>query len=72
MAQEYSLKDVCQALRLPRSSYYAWRRRGPSRRAFDNQRLRDKLSELFVSSRHTLRQPAFDGLFATPRHRLQP
>ena len=57
MAQQYSIQDVCQALRLPRSSYYAWRRRGPSRRASENQRLRDKLSELFISSRHTYGSP---------------
>ncbi len=29
MAQHYSIKDVCQALRVPRSSYYAWLKRQP-------------------------------------------
>lgn len=57
MAQQYPIRDVCLALRVPRSSYYAWRRRSPSRRSVDNQQLRDKLSALFVSSRHTYGSP---------------
>jgi transposase InsO family protein len=57
MAQLYSIKDVCHALRLPRSSYYAWLGRGPSRRAVDNQRLRENLSRLFVSNRKVYGSP---------------
>src|SRR6185312_13495869 len=51
MSQHYHLRDVCHALQVPRSSYYAWRGREPGRRAQDNQRLREQLSHLFVSQR---------------------
>ena len=51
MSQHYHLRDVCQALRVPRSSYYAWRHRQPSRRTQENQRLREHLSQLFLSQR---------------------
>jgi len=57
MAQDYPIVDVCQALRVPRSSYYAWRHRGPSRRALDNQRLRQTLSSLFVAHRQVYGSP---------------
>lgn len=51
MSQHYHLRDVCHALQVPRSSYYAWRGREPGRRARDNQRLREQLGHLFVSQR---------------------
>ncbi len=57
MSQHYPIRDVCRALRVPRSSYYAWLRRGPSRRAADNQHLRHKLSELFVANRRVYGSP---------------
>ena len=57
MAQHYPLKDVCHALRLPRSSYYAWLNRAPSARALENQRLRENLARLFVSNRKVYGSP---------------
>jgi putative transposase len=57
MAQEYPIKDVCAALRVARSSYYAWLGRGPSRRTVDNQRLRENLSSLFVANRKVYGSP---------------
>ena len=57
MAQQYSIKDICHALRMPRSSYYAWLRRALSGRALENQQLRDKLFELFVSNRKVYGSP---------------
>jgi putative transposase len=57
MAQEYPIKDVCAVLRVPRSSYYAWLNRRPSRRAAENQRLREKLASLFVSNRKVYGSP---------------
>ena len=57
MSQHYPLRDVCQALRVPRSSYYAWHRRGPSRRSLENQRLRQTLSRLFVTHRRVYGSP---------------
>lgn len=57
MAQEYHLQDVCEALRVPRSSYYAWLKRQPSARAKANQILCAKLSELFVTYRQVYGSP---------------
>jgi putative transposase len=57
MAQHYPILDVCQALRVPRSSYYAWRRRGPSRRALENQQLRESIARLFVAHRRVYGSP---------------
>jgi putative transposase len=57
MAQQYPLKDVCQALRVPRSAYYAWRRRVPGPRARENQILRKALGELFVVNRQVYGSP---------------
>jgi len=57
MAQQYPIKDVCQVLRVARSSYYAWLRRGPSRRALANQQLRQTLSGLFVARRQVYGSP---------------
>jgi putative transposase len=57
MAQQYPIKDVCHALRVPRSAYYAWLKRGPSQRATDNQQLREKLASLFVANRKVYGSP---------------
>jgi transposase InsO family protein len=57
MAQHYSIKDVCQVLRVPRSSYYAWCNRRPSQRAAGNQQLREKLASLFVANRKVYGSP---------------
>jgi transposase InsO family protein len=57
MAQQYPIKDVCHALRVPRSSYYAWLKRGPSPRALENQRLRQHLTSLFVANRKVYGSP---------------
>ena len=53
----YRISDLCEVLRVPRSSYYAWLGRGPSRRALANQVLRRKLSELFVANRKAYGSP---------------
>jgi putative transposase len=57
MTSEYPIKDLCLVLRVPRSSYYAWQRRQPSRRANDNQRLRQTLSALFMTHRKVYGSP---------------
>jgi putative transposase len=51
MARDYTLKDLCAALRVPRSSYYAWQRRVPGRQAQANQSLRTILTQLFKDYR---------------------
>lgn len=57
MSQHYHLRDLCHALRVARSSYYAWRNRQPSRRDQENQRLRQHLRQLFVTHRHVYGSP---------------
>jgi transposase InsO family protein len=57
MTQQYPIKDICEALRVPRSSYYAWRNRGPSPRQQENERLRKTLEELFVANRSVYGSP---------------
>jgi len=57
MAQQYPIKDVCQALRVPRSSYYAWLNRTPSPRQAENESLRKTLAELFVANRRVYGSP---------------
>lgn len=59
MAQQYSyhLRDLCQVLRVPRSSYYAWLNRTPSPRQQENESLRKTLSELFVANRRVYGSP---------------
>lgn len=57
MAADYSIRDLCQALQVPRSSYYAWRQRTPGPRAQENQRLQRTLAELFRSHRNVYGSP---------------
>lgn len=57
MTQEYPIVDLCLVLGVPRSSYYAWRHRPPSRRAVQNEVLRKKLADLFVAHRKVYGSP---------------
>jgi putative transposase len=57
MAQQYPIREICLALRVPRSSYYAWCRRVPSRRELENQRLRKTLSRLIAAHRKVYGSP---------------
>jgi putative transposase len=51
MAEEYSISELCEALGVSRSGYYAWRGREPGKRAQEAELLKVKLPELFRSSR---------------------
>src|SRR5882757_6695299 len=51
MADHYPIVDLCRVLGVPRSSYYAWCARPPSRLTRQNEVLRTKLAELFVAHR---------------------
>ena len=57
MASDYSIGALCAALRVPRSSYYAWRQRVPGTRAQANERLRKALQELFHAQRQVYGSP---------------
>ena len=57
MSRPYSIKDVCAALRVPRSSYYAWLAHQPSQREIQNQRLKQELVRLFDKNRKLYGSP---------------
>jgi putative transposase len=57
MAHQYPIKDVCQALRVARSSYYAWLDRQPAQRTIDNQLLQRELLRLFNQNRRLYGSP---------------
>jgi putative transposase len=57
MAKQYSIQDVCQALQVPRSSYYAWLGRRPGQRESANQRLQRELVRLFDQNRKLYGSP---------------
>jgi len=46
MEKEFALSDLCAALAVSRSGYYAWRERPPSAREVANERLREEIQEL--------------------------
>jgi len=57
MAEEYSINELCEALEVSRSGYYAWRARRPGKRAQEAELLRVKLQELFVNNRSVYGSP---------------
>src|SRR6267378_7155578 len=57
MATQYPIVDLCLVLGVPRSSYYAWCARPPSRLARQNVVLRSKLADLFVANRKVYGSP---------------
>ena len=57
MLQQYHLQDLCRAMQVPRSTYYAWRSRKPSPRQQQNQLLRHKLAQLFIANRQVYGSP---------------
>jgi len=54
---EFSVKRMCQALGVGRSGYYAWRKRGTSRRERENQALVKQIEAVHQSSRQTYGSP---------------
>jgi len=57
MVSFYNIGEMCQALEVSRSGYYAWRGRLPGPRAEQNQLLRSKLQELFEGNRRVYGSP---------------
>ena len=55
--QEYSLKRMCHVLKVSRSGYYAWMRRGQSMRARANEDLLAAIRRVFQISRRTYGSP---------------
>lgn len=57
MVSFYNICELCRALGVSRSGYYAWRRRRPGPRAEQNTLLRSKLKELFEGNRRVYGSP---------------
>jgi transposase InsO family protein len=57
MAESYSVVELCQALEVSRSGYYAWCKRGEGKRAQENEALRGKMLELFEAHRRVYGSP---------------
>jgi len=56
-AHEFSVRRMCQVLRVTRSGYYAWQRRSPGPRAQANQALTAQIRAEFLTSRQTYGSP---------------
>lgn len=48
---QYPLRTMCLVLEVSRSGYYAWVKRGASSRSEDREKFRDKVQEVYDSSR---------------------
>jgi putative transposase len=57
MAQDYPIQDLCAALRVPRSSYYAWCRPVAGPRQRENQLLQAMLPVLFKAKKRLYGSP---------------
>ena len=57
MVSFYNIGELCRALAVSRSGYYAWQRRRPGPRAQQNQLLRSRLQELFECNRRVYGSP---------------
>lgn len=53
----YPVAMMCRALEVRRSGYYAWRSRKPSKRAQENDVLKEKIAEVHKDSRGTYGSP---------------
>ncbi len=54
---EFSVQMMCEVLSVSPSGYYAWRKRPPSHRAVENERLLGRMREIHTFSRETYGQP---------------
>ena len=56
--QWFPVLMMCRLLDVTASSFYAWRRRGPSRRAKEDERLKRRIGEVHAES---------DGVYGSPK-----
>ena len=54
---EFSVRMMCEVLSVSTSGYYVWRKRPPSRRALENERVVGRMREIHSFSRETYGQP---------------
>jgi transposase InsO family protein len=51
LSSKHDVKILCRALKIPRSTYYAALKRRPSKRRLENERLKEKIMEIYTKSR---------------------
>ncbi|MCI0544228.1 MAG: IS3 family transposase [Actinobacteria bacterium] len=61
LCAEYTVKRLCRVVEVSRSGYYAWRTRGPSPRALENQDLLGVIRQIHAESRGTYGSPRVWG-----------
>jgi transposase InsO family protein len=64
----YSLSDLCRALQLSRSTYYAWLKRQPSARQRANDQLRFTLKSLFSEFKSSYGSPRLTRVLRSRGH----
>jgi transposase InsO family protein len=60
--QEYAVKTMCRVLDVSESGFYAWRKREPSQRQRENERLTEQIAQAFQMGR---------GVYGSPRVRAE-
>ncbi len=66
----FDIKRMCQLLEVPRSSFYAWLNRTPSRREVADAQLLVMIQEIYDRSRGTYGQPRIYGQLRRRGHRV--
>ncbi len=51
------MKTMCRVLRVSESGYYAWRKRRPSQRQMENERLKEQIHQVFRQGRQVYGSP---------------
>jgi transposase InsO family protein len=67
---DYQVTDLCRVAKVSRSGYYAWRSRGPSKRAVADGVLLDAIREIHQKSRGTYGAPRVRGQLRRSGHRV--
>jgi putative transposase len=55
--KEFPVRVLCEVLKVSESGFYAWRKRGPSRRQKEDEELTNQLETVFEQSRQTYGSP---------------
>jgi len=55
--ETFRVGKMCEVLKVSRSGYYAWRRRGPSEREEEDRRLAAQIREIHAANRKVYGSP---------------
>lgn len=72
MASEYTITDLCAALQVSRSGYYAWAGRQSGPRAQANRQLEEAIEVLFEKSRQSYGSPRMTKALRQSGHKCSP